>query len=155
MTFSTFVSHKISMDGRRELFRLADIWSYNMRIHRKATIHPQKGLLEGTLSNTQLFLFFETSRVFTTRKIGVPAQGWKTPRTYYARRRAENTAKASQRRSPLRVQVTLGSLGTHPVLLCWTEVTGRRATLHTVLRRNTGTAGLTFIVTKFRTCPWT
>ena len=83
---------------------------------------PPKRLLAGAPDNTQLFGCLKISKVFITRKIGVPAQGWKTPRTYYARRRAENTAKASQRRSPPRGQVTLGLT---PMLLCRTEVTGR------------------------------
>ena len=56
----------------------------HMLISRKTTIRLRKGLLTGAMNNTHLFLGFETSRVFITRKIGVPAQGWKTPRTYYA-----------------------------------------------------------------------
>jgi len=102
------------MDGRRDFFLPAESLSYNMRINRKTTIRPEKDCWQaGTLSTTQLFLCVETLRVFITRKIGVPAQGWKTPRTYYARRRAENTVNASPRGSPPRAQVTLESLGTH------------------------------------------
>ena len=77
VTFSTFVGDELRMAGRPDLFCSAEKNSWNMRINRKATIRPQKGLLAVAQNKTQPFLCFETSRSFTTRKIGVPAQGWK------------------------------------------------------------------------------
>ena len=113
------------MAGRFQLFPSAEILSENMRIVRNTTIRPPKRLLAGAPNNTQLFLCFKISRGFITRKIGVPAQGWKAPRTYYARRQ-----KIQQ------IQYNVGvhwefkcHLGFIPMLLklfCRTEVTDRR-----------------------------
>ena len=111
------------MLGRFELFSPAKILSGNMRIDRKATIRPRKGLLAGALNNTQLLVCFKNLRGFITRKIGVPAQGWKTPRTYHAKCRKIWEMQA--------VHGEFKSLGSHlgliSMLLCRTELTARRS----------------------------
>ena len=113
VTFSTFVGDEIKMDGRPDPFSSVKKKLLKHANRQKYNNRPPKRLLAGAPDNTQLFWSFKIPKVFITRKIGVPAQGWKTPITYYVRRRAENTANASQRMSPPRVQVTLESLGTH------------------------------------------
>ena len=141
------------MLGRFQLFSPAVFFPDNMLISGKTTIRPQNDCWQvhrtthNCLDASKFQRFLQPEKSVFQRKVGIPG-------TYYARQRAENTAKASQLRSPPRVQVTLESLGTHSYAALPNRGDWQAGQTYTRSCAGTqGTAGLTFLVTKFGSCP--